>query len=201
MWLWFLGIVTTCNIVHVLWLWKRDAETVFLWMCSIANVFEYCWQRCPVVYAGCWDCVFSCSWRFTFYLLAFIAGLAALIDVSIILSSPLLPPSILPSLSAFICSGLFLLAFRTSEMCPSTLRSTNSCLNLYEVHIWSHTLSLPTETLALWRKGNVGRIPDIGVWVVIQYGDLCPYSPSMYMKWISCTRSLFQYVLMLREPV
>lgn len=37
-------------------------------------------------------CVFSCSWRFTFYLLAFIAGLAALIDVSITaiprLSSP-----------------------------------------------------------------------------------------------------------------
>lgn len=37
-------------------------------------------------------CVFSCSWRFTFYLLAFIAGLAALIDVSsamLILTPPL----------------------------------------------------------------------------------------------------------------
>jgi len=30
-------------------------------------------------------CVFSCSWRFTFYLLAFIAGLAALIDVSTVM--------------------------------------------------------------------------------------------------------------------
>lgn len=40
-------------------------------------------------------CVFSCSWRFTFYLLAFIAGLAALIDVSsaMWLSTPPLPLS------------------------------------------------------------------------------------------------------------
>lgn len=48
-------------------------------------------------------CVFSCSWRFTFYLLAFIAGLAALIDVSsamLILTAP-------PSLSLQVLMSTF----------------------------------------------------------------------------------------------
>lgn len=49
-------------------------------------------------------CVFSCSWRFTFYLLAFIAGLAALIDVST-LATPLFFCIIFAKFFSFIFSS------------------------------------------------------------------------------------------------
>ena len=68
-------------------------------------------------------CVFSCSWRFTFYLLAFIAGLAALIDVStaMLTLSPHLQEHILIQHLPNCCTLTFFVV--VGRVCCDTLTS------------------------------------------------------------------------------
>lgn len=137
-------------------------------------------------------CVFSCSWRFTFYLLAFIAGLAALIDVSTTMLT-LTPPLPLVSSCSHDHSSTALPVLHDSfHGSPSFCCDNFSSCTVRGLHLWPCWVSyykytcracclilmasLLPETLAVWPEGDVARLSCAGTflgWIHWMYTSVC----------------------------